>query len=117
MDEIHLSKNASFLLRALHKFYKKKCKRGENKETARIFSGSDEIQNCIMPEWSFSDISDACWELHNAGLLYCLLGDDGVEMALLTSEGIAYAENRFVGLLKAAWNLLKEIIPFIPSGC
>lgn len=116
MSDIKLTKDASFLLKAIYKAYKIRIRDGLSRSEASILGSSSDIQQEIVSAWSLENINDACWELHNAGLLNCMSGDDSIEMAILTPEGIIHEENRFNGTLKSVWNLLRELIPFIPSG-
>ena len=102
------------LLKAMHKAYKKRRRNGQPKREAVILGDPSDIQQEIMSQWSLEDIEDACWELDDAGLLSCLPGDDSVQLAVLTNDGIAYAEGKAVGAIKAVCNLIKELLPFIP---
>ena len=114
MSENTITKDAASLLSAIHRAYKKRKRRGQPKQIAVILGDSSDIQQEIMSQWSLEDINDACWELHEAGLLECLLGDDSVQMAILTNAGITYSEGRMAGIMKSIWSLLKELLPFIP---
>ncbi|MBQ8360265.1 MAG: hypothetical protein IJX37_10255 [Oscillospiraceae bacterium] len=113
MSETIITKDAASLLRSIHKTYKKRKRSGQPKQIAAILGSSSDIRQEIMSQWSLEDINDACWELHNAGLLECLPGDDSIQMAILTNAGIAYSESRMAGIMKSIWGLLKELLPFI----
>ncbi len=114
MDGVKLSRDASNLLLALYKAYKKERKRGDSKDEAKIFGGSLEIQQEILRGWSLIDINDACLELDREDLLLCVPGDDGIQIAFLTNRGIEFVENRFTYGAKAVWEFLKEILSVIP---
>lgn len=115
MTEISITKDAACLLKASYKAYKKRRHNGRPKQEAVILGDSSNIRQEIMSQWSLEDIDDACWELDSLGFLSCLPGDDTVQMAVLTDDGIAYAEGRFPNAAKAFWSFLREILPFIPS--
>ena len=114
MDEIRLSHNASTLLYAMYKAYKKQKQKGVPKEDAAIFGSTLDIQQEVMPKWALSDIYDACAELCDEYLLDCVPGDDDIQMAILTSDGIKFAENRYANGVKTIWSLIKEIFSIIP---
>lgn len=117
MSEPKLTKDANALLKEMHREYKRRRKKGQSRQNAAIFGDSTDIQQEIMSDWSIEDINSVCYELHSADLLNCIFGDNDVLIAILTDSSIECAENRFVDAAKAIWNLLKEFIPFIPSGC
>lgn len=115
MTDISITKDATTLLKAMHKTYKRRRRDGQPRREAVIIGDPSDIQQEIMSQWSLEDIEDACWELEDAGLLECLPGDDSIQAAMLSNEGITYAEGRFVGVMKSIWSLLKELLPFISS--
>ena len=114
MEDIKLTKDAASLLKRLHAAYKKRVKDGQTKQMAVIFGGPSDIQQEIRSKWSLADTEYACGQLCTAGLLDSLPGDDETAMIWLTAKGIAYAEGEIAGVLKAAWDLIKELLHFAP---
>lgn len=114
MNEIVITKDAASLFKQLYALYKKRIKSGQPKREAAIFGDPSDIQKEIRSKRSLEDIEDACLILHNANLLQCLAGDDTLQLIWLSDLGIAYAENRSAGAIAAIWNVIKELLHFIP---
>lgn len=114
MSEIIITKDAASLLKSMYRAYKKRIRNGTPKQEAAIFGDPSDIQQEINGNWSLADIGDACEELCGADLLHCLPGDDGIQMAILSQAGIAYAEGQATGALKSIWDILKALLSFIP---
>ena len=113
MEEIKLTKNAAYLLTAIHKSYKKRKKAGESKLNAVIFGSPSDIREEIRSKRSLEDIEDACWELYDAKLLDGIPAENSLEMLALSNTGIVYEENRSAGVLKRILGIIKELLPFI----
>lgn len=62
---------------------------------AKLFSGSEYIQENYIPQWPTLDIDEAARELSRHGLAVCLFGDDSLSMIALESDGISFMEHRF----------------------
>lgn len=56
---------------------------------------SNDIVDKFFPEISSDKMSDICWNLRSKGLIDCYPGDDLATEISLTSDAIAFMENRF----------------------
>lgn len=106
MSEIKLSKDADYLICLIYKYYLELRDNGIPKSKAKILGSSEEINNNIIPEWSFDDVDDTCRELGKVNLLSIGYADDVCYHVLLNDEAIIHMENRFANKIK---NLLDYI--------
>lgn len=116
MSDIKLTKDADAMICVLYKKYLQRRKDGASKCEAKLFSGSEEIHDDLMPKWSFEDVDETCRELSRAGLLDCLFAEDVTEIASLSDAAIIYMENRFkdnVSSLLAHIDSLLSLIPWV----
>jgi hypothetical protein len=104
--EKQISKDADKLICILYKEYLVRREHGLPKNESSIFGDSDEIQQSFLSNKNSSDVADTCWELHNAGYLFCHASDDIANEVTLTNDGIVYMENRFK-------SNLSEVLKFI----
>ena len=114
MGEYTLSKEAARLLRELYNGYQRARRRGESRSEAAILGGIEHIQKTIVPDWFISDVSDACWELAEEGLLECIFGDNEIQMVTLKREAIVYLDNRAERACKKAVSAAKRIRELLP---
>ncbi|WP_338232828.1 hypothetical protein [Companilactobacillus muriivasis] len=90
-----LTKDAkSFLLR-LYKNYLDNTDRGTDRNSAKRFGSSLQIQKNITPDISVANISSYCFELDEKKLLHVIPGSNIAYRTELTNAGINVMENRF----------------------
>ncbi len=94
--------------------YKSKMNEGEDQDLARAFGNVYCINREIVPAWTPGDIAEACRELHRAGLVECLYGDDMPQMVFLTSDGIAYEEGRTLRILQCVTDVAAKLLSLRP---
>lgn len=115
-DDIKLTKESDYLICAIYKDYLEKRKNGMPKSKAKMYGGSKQIHQDILPKWLFEDVDETCLELSRAGLVKCFSADNIVLRLIITDDGIIYMENRFKNNVKSVFDYMvkiKEFIPFI----
>lgn len=93
--EIRLTDDADYLLCILYDAYRFRRKNGESSLDARLFGGSECIQQDYIQQWPTDDIDDAASELCKNGLVNCLFADNTLVELALERDGIAFMEHRF----------------------
>lgn len=114
MKEYVLTKEAAKLLNALYRSYQKARKMGEPRSEAVFLGGIEHIQKTVVPDWFISDVSDACWELAEEGLLECICGDNQIQTVALKQEAIVYMQSRFKRTCKTVVSAAKNLEKLIP---
>ena len=115
MDEITLTTEASDVLSAIYKEYRKRIKRGMPKSKASDFDSSKVIHRDLFPEQPFSDIDRACCELCRAGLMDGLRADGYLYQAALSDAGISFNRHRSAKNVSTFVEFLKELVQAILS--
>ena len=116
MTDKVLTKDADALICVLYKAYLQRRKDGTDKFHAKLFGGSPDIHENLMPKWSFEDVDETCRELCRARYIDVVFDDDIANTVILSDVGIIYMENRFVDGLSGVIGYLeriKGIIPFL----
>lgn len=106
MSDIKLTQDADALICLIYKYYLELHDNGISKSEAKILGSSKDINNNIIPEWTFDDVDDTCRELGRANLLTIVYASDICYDVLLNDEAIVYMEKRFSNKVK---NLLDYI--------
>lgn len=111
--------DADFLLCTLYDVYCNRRKNGISIRDARMFGGSESIQQDYAPTWPTDDIDEAAWALSRKGLVKTFNADNTIWIISLTDDGIAYMEHRFENridkLLDRIAKLRSIILP-LPSS-
>lgn len=107
--DVKLTKDTDALICLIYKYYLGIRDNGIPKSEAKILGSSEDINNNIIPDWSFDDVDDTCRELHRVDLLSIEYADDVCYEVVLTDEGIAYMENRFSNKLDKLVNYISAI--------
>lgn len=94
MDK-RITQDAEYLICVLYDAYRLRRKNGELAEDAKMFGGSENIQEKYIPEWPTNDIDEAARELFRKELMGGLFADDSLHFGVLTDEGIVYMEHQF----------------------
>lgn len=95
MSDILLTNDADFLLCTLYDAYRQRRRNGASIRDARLFGGSETIQQEFAPTWPTDDIDEAAWALARKGLVETSDADDTIWAVILCDDGIAYMEQRF----------------------
>lgn len=95
MSNIELSKDADALICLIYKYYLNSRNNGSSKSKAKELGSSEDINNNIIPEWSFDDVDDTCRELNRNNLLNIAYSSNICYDVELTDKAIVYMENRF----------------------
>lgn len=111
---MRLTKKSDALICLLYKEYCQKVKSGASRQKTKMFGGSSDIQETIVPKWSVEDVDDCCFELSDKGLLDVKEADNCAYFVWLSNDGIIYMENRFKNGLKGVLNHLSKIASFLP---
>lgn len=94
--EIELTQDAEYLLCVLYNAYVTRRKNGESSRDAKLFGGSEQIQEDYIQEWPTDDIDDAAIALYEKGMLDALFSEGGeLFESSLANDGIAYMEHQF----------------------
>lgn len=93
--EMRLTDEADYMLCVLYDAYKLRRKNGESSSEARLFGGSECIQEDYIQQWPTDDIDDAARELSEKGLASCLFADNTLAEFALERDGIVFMEHRF----------------------
>lgn len=113
MDDIKLSWQAENALAALYKRYRSRIDANVDPSVAAVFGTVSDIQRDALPDWAASDIETSCWELDEAGLLYCVYGDDAIQTAILNPNGINHAGKRFLRKASSILNFAERLLRFL----
>lgn len=112
MSDIQLSKDADYLICLIYKYYLELRDNGIPKSDAKILGDSQNVNQNIIPEWSFEDTDDTCRELIKKKLLdNRIYMDNYCGYMNLSDDGIIYMENRFKNGLKEVIKFLTNFIP------
>ena len=112
MSNIVLSKDADYLICLIYKYYLELHNNGISKSDAKKLGDSHDVNNKIIPKWSFEDTDDTCRELIKKGLLdNRIYVDNFCGFMQLSDEGIIYMENRFKNGLKEITDFIAKFIP------
>lgn len=114
--DVTLTKDADALICVLYKKYCQDRKDGVSKVNAKLFDGSEQIFNELLPKWTYDDVDETCRELDRSGLVACFYADDVAQKVWFTDSGIVYMENRFKKGLSEVLEYLgkiKGLFPFI----
>lgn len=115
MDEITLTPEATDVLTALCKEYRKRVKHGMPKSDAANFDSSKTIHRDMFPKWPFADVDEACTELWKVGLLDGFRADGYLYQASLSDAGISFNQYRTSKTVSTFFGLLKELVQAILS--
>ncbi|KGR72985.1 hypothetical protein ACVRWQ_00390 [Streptococcus phocae subsp. salmonis] len=111
-----LTNDAKFLISSMYALYIKRRKEKISKVEARNFQSIDYIKDNIMPEGSYDDILDICFELRRHDYISATPGDDTLYLVSITTDAIAELEVSFKDRLDAVLDYvgkIKNLIPFI----
>ena len=111
MDNLVLTDEGSRVLRVLYKEYKRRKKSGQKDWEARYFGDEDELQSLLFPDDDAVALGEACWYLHNKGLLEVLPGDDKANDIAFNDDGITYMENAPGRTLDRALDIFSKLRP------
>lgn len=95
MNDILLTNDADFLLCILYDAYRQRRKNGMSIRNARLFGGSESVQQEFAQTWPTDDIDEAAWALARKGLVKTFNADNTIWGIVLCDDGIAYMEQRF----------------------
>lgn len=109
MSDIRISKDANALICLIYKYYLELRSNGVSKSKAKSLGSSKNINQNIIPEWSFDDVEEACRELHRNALLDISYYDNICSIVHLSDDGIVYMENRFSDKLKSLLDYIDKI--------
>lgn len=90
-----LTNDADYLLCVLYDAYKQRRKNGVPQDEARQFGDPEKIQSDYIPQWSTEELCAVARELSRHGLAACAFGDDCFIFLALSTDGIAFMEQRF----------------------
>lgn len=112
MNNIQLSKDADYLICLIYKYYLELRDNGFSKTDAKSLGDSHDVNEKIIPEWSFDDTDDTCRELIRKDLLdNRIYVDNYCGFMQLSDKGIIYMENRFKNGFKEVTDFIAKFIP------
>ena len=91
-----MTKDAEYLLCVLYKEYTDRRNNGKSKSDSSYFGSSRNVFDEFFAEWNLDDLDDTLRELHRLGYTECVYADDTIYFFTLTTNGIAYMEQRFI---------------------
>lgn len=112
----NLTNDAKFLISSMYATYIKRRKEKISKEESRNFQSIDYIKENIMPEWTYDDILDTCFELRRHGYISATSGSNTLYLIGITTDAIAELEVSFKDKLDTVLDYagkIKNLIPFI----
>lgn len=112
MSDVKLSKDADRLICLIYKYYLELKNNGFSKTDAKSFGNSRNVNQKIIPEWSFEDTDDTCRELDRASLLDIFYADNECAEISLSDNGIIYMENRFFNKIDKLVDYIDKLKPF-----
>ena len=112
MSEIKLSKDADYLICLIYKNYLEQRNNGVSKSEAKILGDSRNVNENIVPKWSFDDTDDTCRELIKKKFIdNRIYMDNYCGYMNLSDDGIIYMENRFKNGIKEVASFISQFIP------
>lgn len=112
MKEYNLTKETDALLCVLYANYKDRHKSMPNFD-ARMCGDIDEVQQLVNSQFAVEDMLDYCWELRDNGLLTLIEGDGVFVQSQLTTEAVAFMQNRTKNEIK---KIVGKCFPVLPSA-
>lgn len=109
MSDIKISKDADALICLIYKYYLELRGTGISKSKAKSLGSSENINQNIIPEWSFDNVEEACKELYRNALLDISYYENICAIVNLSDNGIVYMENRFADKLKSLLDYIDKI--------
>lgn len=106
---IKLSEKADALVCLIYKYYLSLYDNGIKSSQAQRLGSSIDINNNIVPEWSFDDVDNTCRELGKSDLLSIFYAEDICYDVSLNDNAIVYMENRFNNNLNKLLNYISII--------
>jgi len=93
--DVELTEESEYLLCELYHAYRQRRNQDVPAFDAKLFGGSEQIQEDLLQDWPTHNIDDAALALQEAGFLDTLFADDELAESVLTNKAIAYMDHRF----------------------
>ncbi|WP_273932961.1 hypothetical protein [Lacticaseibacillus paracasei] len=110
-----LTNDAKYLLLQLSSKYLESVTDGKSKSDATTMGSTQQVRDDVMPQWSLTDVSFTMGELRDAGFMKLWPGDNCYYNSFITTQAIAWREQKFGNDVKKVLDAIagvKKLIPF-----